>query len=98
MFQCRPILPHPPNKGGDMGKMNVGRWILGGMVAGIVGDIVESLVEGLWLGPRWNGAMAVLGKPALTMTQIVEFNLIGLVIGLASVWIYAAIRPRFGAG
>ncbi len=27
-----------------------------------------------------------------------EYNLIGLVIGLAAVWIYAAIRPRFGAG
>ncbi len=81
-----------------MGKINVGRWILGGVVAGIVGDIIEALVEGLWLGPSWNGAMMALGKPALTTTQIVEFNCVGLVIGLAAVWIYAAIRPRFGAG
>lgn len=81
-----------------MGKINIGRWVLGGIVAGIVGDVIESLVEGLWLGPQWNGAMKVLGKPGLTTGQIVEYNLVGLVIGLTAVWIYAAIRPRFGAG
>ena len=81
-----------------MGKINVGRWFLGGIVAGIVGDIVEALAEGLWLGPSWNAAMKVLGKPALAMTQIIEFNVIGLVIGFAAVWIYVGIRPRFGAG
>lgn len=81
-----------------MGKINVGRWILGGIIAGIVGDVIESLVEGFWLGPQWNAAMKVLGKPGLSTTQIVEFNVIGLVIGLAAVWIYAGIRPRFGAG
>lgn len=32
------------------------------------------------------------------MTQVLEFNGIGLIIGLAAVWIYAGIRPRFGAG
>jgi hypothetical protein len=81
-----------------MGKINVGRWILGGLVAGVVGDIVEAICQGVWLGPSWNAAMQALGKPALTTRMIVEFNLVGLVIGLAAVWIYAGIRPRFGAG
>jgi predicted lipid-binding transport protein (Tim44 family) len=88
----------PENKGGCMGKINVGRWILGGLLAGIVGDIVEGVAQAVWLGPQWNLAMQTLGRPALTTTQIMEFNLIGLVIGLTAVWIYAAIRPRFGAG
>jgi hypothetical protein len=26
------------------------------------------------------------------------YNLLGLVCGIALIWIYAAIRPRFGAG
>jgi hypothetical protein len=81
-----------------MGKINVGRWILGGLVAGVAGDIVEAIFQGVWLGPQWNTAMQLLGKPALTTGKIVEFNLVGLVIGLAAVWIYAGIRPRFGAG
>ena len=31
-------------------------------------------------------------------TQIVEYNVVGIFVGLVAVWIYAAIRPRFGAG
>ena len=81
-----------------MGKINIGRWILGGLVAGVVGDLIESLIEGVWLGPQWDWAMKALGKPALTTGQIIEFNLVGLVIGFAAVWVYAGIRPRFGAG
>lgn len=60
-----------------MGKINVGRWILCGVVAGVVGDIIESLITGLWLGKSWNAAMEFLGKPALTSTQIIEFNVVG---------------------
>jgi hypothetical protein len=81
-----------------MGKINVGRWILCGIVAGIAGNIIEALAEGLWLGPHWNAAMELLGKPPLGTTQIIEFNLVGLVIGFAATWIYVGIRPRFGAG
>ena len=81
-----------------MGKINVGRWILGGLLAGIVGDIIESLIQAFWLGPQWNLAMQTLGRPPLITIQIVEFNLVGLIIGLSAVWIYAAIRPRFSAG
>jgi hypothetical protein len=29
---------------------------------------------------------------------LIEFNLLGIVSGLVAVWIYAGIRPRFGAG
>jgi hypothetical protein len=81
-----------------MGSINVGRWILGGIVAGIVGDIIESVLEAVWLGPYWNAAMKTLGKPGITTGQIIHYNLVGLILGLTSVWIYAAIRPRFGAG
>ena len=81
-----------------MGKINMGRVILGGIVAGIVSDILGSLVDGWLLAPRWAGAMASLGRPAFTTNQIVDFNLLGIVTGIALIWIYAAIRPRFGAG
>src|ERR1700734_980613 len=81
-----------------MSKINLGRWILCGIVAGIAGNIVEALAEGLWLGPKWNAAMQLLGKPPLATTQIIEFNLIGLVIGFAAKWIYVGISPRFGPG
>jgi hypothetical protein len=81
-----------------MGKINVGRVILGGIVAGIVGDILGYFVDGLLLAPSWTSAMKALGQPALSMNQILWFNVLGIVVGLASIWVYAAIRPRFGPG
>lgn len=81
-----------------MGKINTARWILCGVIAGIVGDLVGSLVDGVLLAPRWNAGLKLLGQPATNSTQILEYNIIGLVIGLVAVWIYAAIRPRFGPG
>lgn len=81
-----------------MGKINVGRWILGGIIAGIALDILGYLVDGIVLAPRWTRDMVRLGRPEFTTSQIVWFNLIGIALGLTAVWVYAAIRPRFGAG
>jgi len=81
-----------------MGKMNVGRWILGGIVAGIVGDLLDIPVDGVWLAPMWNSQMAALGRSSLSANQIVWFNAFGIIIGLVAIWIYAGIRPRFGPG
>jgi len=81
-----------------MGKINVGRVILGGIVAGIVSDLLGYLVDGILLAPQWSYGMWKLGHPALSTNQIIWFNLLGLAAGIALIWIYAAIRPRFGAG
>lgn len=82
-----------------MGKINAGRVILGGIVAGIVIDVYEGVMRGVVLKERAAAAMAAFGKPApISVKQIVAFNLWGLVIGLLTVWLYAAIRPRMGAG
>jgi hypothetical protein len=81
-----------------MGKINIGRVILGGLVAGIVANLLGFLVDGVLLGSMWNDRMQKLNHPALSSTQLIEFNLLGLACGIALIWIYAAIRPRFGAG
>ena len=81
-----------------MGKINIGRVILGGIVGGIVGDLLDIPVDGMWLAPRWNAGMQALGHPPLSTSQDMWFNVLGIVIGLTAIWVYAAIRPRFGAG
>ena len=81
-----------------MGKINVGRLILGGIVAGIAIDLVDYFVDGVWLLQRWAEGMALLGRPGFSTVQIILFNVIGLLTGLVAIWVYAAIRPRFGAG
>jgi hypothetical protein len=81
-----------------MGKLNVGRLILGGIVAGIVADLLGYLVDGVLLAPRWAAGMTKLGRPDFATNQWIWFNLFGLATGIFVLWLYAAIRPRFGAG
>jgi hypothetical protein len=82
-----------------MGKINVGRLILGGIVAGIVGDLLDYPVDGVWLAKAWDEGFSALGHGGgYDTSQLVWFNVFGLVVGLVAIWIYAGIRPRFGAG
>jgi len=81
-----------------MGKINIGRLLLGGIVAGIVADVLGYLVDGLWLAQSWNDGMLALGRSGIGGTQIVWYDVLGLLGGIAAIWVYAGIRPRFGAG
>ncbi len=81
-----------------MGKINMGRVILGGLVAGIVFNILGYVVDGLLLAPQWADGMKALGRSDFSTNQIVGFNIIGFANGIFAVWLYAAIRPRYGAG
>jgi hypothetical protein len=81
-----------------MGKINMGRVIIAGLVAGIVADVLGYLVDGMWLAPQWDEGMKALGRVNFSSNQWIGFNLLGLVNGIALIWIYAGIRPRFGAG
>jgi hypothetical protein len=83
-----------------MGKINLARVILGGVVAGLVIDVCEGILNGVILKQQWADAFAALGKASDTMSvkQIVAFNLWGLSAGIITIWLYAGLRPRYGAG
>ena len=79
--------------------MNWGRIILGGLAAGVVINIsAATLHEGI-LKDTWSAAMQELGKSGeFGGGQDAMFVVMGFLIGIALVWLYAAIRPRYGAG
>jgi len=81
-----------------MGKINIGRVLIGGIVAGLVVDVLGYLVDGILLAPKWADGMKALGHANFSSNQWIWFNVLGLVSGIALIWVYAAIRPRFGAG
>ena len=82
-----------------MDKINWGRVVLGGIVAGIVINIFEAISNGFILASQYGDAMVALNKSAtMSAKQIAAFNVWGLGAGIAMVALYAAIRPRFGAG
>lgn len=76
----------------------MGRVILGGIVAGIVADVLSFLVDGVWLGSQWNAVSSVLGHPTLVPSEWIWFDVFGLIAGIVTIWIYGASRPRLGPG
>ncbi len=82
-----------------MGKIRWGRVILGGLLAGLVMNIGEAALHAGVLGQDTAALLerrgvSTEGDPAkLSLLVIMTF-----VLGIASVWLYAAIRPRFGPG
>jgi hypothetical protein len=86
-----------------MTGINWGRVILGGLVAGMLINVVEFLLNGVVLAKDWEAAMLVLGRPPIFGSRIAvffiwSFLLWGFLIGIFAVWLYAAILPRYGAG
>ena len=87
---------HPEEDDVDTNRVRV---ILGGLLAGLVINIVEYITNGVVLKQAWGQAMQTLGKSAeLSAGAIVMFNVWGFLLGIAAVWLYAAMRPRYGPG
>src|SRR6266853_2210819 len=83
-------------EGQDMGKIVLGRVVIGGIVAGVIIDIFEFVLNGWYLAGQWTSVMASLNRAPIGTNAIIAFNIVGLFTGVAAVWTYAAIRPRFG--
>lgn len=82
-----------------MGKVNLSRVILGGVLAGILVNVSEFLLHDVVMKDQFRGALQALGKtPSDSMTAILWWNIWGFIVGITAVWLYAAIRPRYGAG
>jgi hypothetical protein len=82
-----------------MGTINWNRVLLGGIVAGLIIDVIQWVLNGVFLGPEWRQAMQALGHPMEENTRRMLFYVgLGFVYGIVAIGAYAAIRPRFGAG
>lgn len=82
--------------------INTGKVVVGGLVAGLVMNVAGFLIQGMLLGPRMMDEMVAAaptlagkGEDAMTMTMRVISQFI---VGILLVWLYAAMRPRFGPG
>lgn len=81
------------------GGINIGRVILGGLVAGIVFNVSEFLLNEKVMKSETATIMKGLGKsPELTSSALTVWILFGFAMGFLAVWMYAVGRTRFGAG
>jgi hypothetical protein len=82
-----------------VGKINWTRVLLGGLIAGIVGNIFQFAVWVPLVGRSLSPALQTLGHPMqVTLAATVLMVVLIFVMGILAIWLYAAIRPRYGAG
>ncbi len=82
-----------------MGKINWGRVILGGLVAGAVINVAEMILHGAVLAEEWKTLVTSWGRTLDTsVTASALILVLNAVEGIIAVWLYAAMRPRYGPG
>ena len=82
--------------------MNTKKVLLGGIVAGVVMNVIDYLANGVILADRMRAESEAF-KPGLAdqmmgPSTIATYIIMDFVLGIALIWTYAAIRPRFGPG
>lgn len=82
--------------------INSKKVLVGGLAAGVVIFVIDFVANGLLLSGTWEQEMNALNPQIVANTQstatMVSFAAIDIALGIILVWLYAAIRPRFGAG
>ena len=80
-----------------MGKINLSRVFLGGLLAGLILNIFEYVLNGVVFASQWDAYMKALGRQ-MRPGAIPFFIVSTFVAGIGVVWLYAVARPRLGAG
>jgi hypothetical protein len=82
--------------------INTGKVVVGGLAAGVIMNVSGFVVQGMLLGQRMMAEMAAVA-PSMATHQPGTGEMAGrvitsFVVGIILVWLYAAMRPRFGPG
>ena len=81
-----------------MAAINAGRVIVGGLVAGLIINVVEFIMNMFVLAGDMKAVYEKMGMAEPAGAAMGVYVVLAFVLGLLLAWLYAAIRPRFGAG
>lgn len=81
-----------------MKKINLVRVLLGGLIAGVVLNIGEYLLNEVVLRDEMRADFSRLGLPMPGRDFIAKAVIATFVLGVVITYLYAAIRTQFGAG
>jgi hypothetical protein len=82
----------------EMNNINLGRVLLGGLLAGLVLNVGEFLLNDVVLGPQMREFFARYGIPEPGGSFLAAAVILTFAIGIVLVFLYALIRPRLGPG
>jgi len=82
--------------------INYTRVVTGGLAAGVVLNVVDFIVNNWLLKATYEREFAALNaglaKNMESVNTMIAFIVCDFITGFLLVWLYAAIRPRFGPG
>jgi hypothetical protein len=82
--------------------INTSKVLVGGIAAGVVMNISGFVIQGMLLGKRMEAEMLAaaptLQGKGMSGGVIAARVITQFVVGILLVWLYAAMRPRFGPG
>jgi uncharacterized membrane protein len=81
-----------------MSKINIAKVVLGGLIAGLVLNIGEFILNDFILRKQMEDFFRRMNVDPPGTNFIVMAVLLTFLLGIVLVWIYALIRPRLGAG
>jgi hypothetical protein len=81
-----------------MGKINFGRVLLGGLVAGVILTIGEYVINDLVLAKQMAETLRRFNVPKPGNNFIIAATVMTILLGILLVWLYALIRARLGPG
>jgi hypothetical protein len=81
-----------------MKGINVKRWLLGGIAAGIVMWLLEGVASMFYIADMEAAMQAHNLSMEMSGGMILMTVLVSLISGWILVFLYAAVRPRFGPG
>jgi hypothetical protein len=80
------------------GRIALSRVLLGGLVAGVICNLSGMLLGALVLRDEARALLAAMAHPPSPLRMFSEHVALRLGLGVLTVWLYAALRPRFGPG
>ena len=81
-----------------MNEINFAGVLKGGIPAGLIMTVSEFVLNEPVAGAQMTAELAARNLPPVGGAAIAVFTVITLLMGIFTVWLYAAIRPRFGPG
>jgi len=81
-----------------MAGIRMGRVLAGGLVAGLIINIGETILNIPLAGAELEQALSARNLPPVGGGAIAYFVAACFVLGILIVWAYAAVRPRLGPG
>lgn len=81
-----------------MAGIRTGRVVVAGLVAGLIINIGESILNVPLAGEALAEALQARNLPPVGGASIAYFVAMCFLLGILMVWLYAAVRPRLGPG